>query len=445
MLGRAWVLWLLHGPHAWVSGDVHYFASSLAAVPDAGLGATLVEYPLPGVAVIALPWLLAALTGVSYAATVVAVSLAADAAFAVALHRYGGPGRAGGLAVWVLAVPLLGATVYARFDLAPGVLAGAALLLLARRPAVSGGLAALAVGLKLWPALVVPALLAPRALRTRALSAGTAVGLLLLAGSVLASGVDRLVSPLGWQAERGLQIESVAATPAMVGWVLAPERFTLGYSAHKAYEVTGPGVDMLVTAAGLASLAMLPALVGVWVLAWRRGDRLDGAAVTWLALAAVSTFVVTSKVLSPQYLLWLLPLTAAGLALAPVPPPLRLRVWAGLLLVATGATQVVFPQFYDALVNERPWRGWVVLVLVVRNLLLVLLAGYAAREAVRAVLSGAGRSSARRPGSPGAPGGPAGDGPTTPAVDLPAPKAAAPPDPGARRSARPPRAGSPRP
>jgi hypothetical protein len=53
LVSRAFVLWLLLDRHAWVRGDVDYFAGSLAAVPDAGLAHTLVEYPLPGVVVVA--------------------------------------------------------------------------------------------------------------------------------------------------------------------------------------------------------------------------------------------------------------------------------------------------------------------------------------------------------------------------------------------------------
>ena len=80
----------------------------------------------------------------AYAALLAAFALVADAAFTVPLYCCAGaPGRAGALAVWLLGVPLLGATTFARFDLVPGMLAGAALLLLAPpapcRRGVGGG------------------------------------------------------------------------------------------------------------------------------------------------------------------------------------------------------------------------------------------------------------------------------------------------------------------
>ncbi len=172
LLTRILVLWLLVGRESWVTGDVAYFAQSLAAVPDAGLGRTLVEYPLPGVVLVALPWLLAEWSGLpgAYAALVAVFALAADAAFTVLLYRCAGASRRAALAVWLLAVPLLGATTYARFDLVPGILAGVGLLLLARRPRVAAASAAVATALKLWPVLVLPALAARPAVRRPVLS-----------------------------------------------------------------------------------------------------------------------------------------------------------------------------------------------------------------------------------------------------------------------------------
>jgi hypothetical protein len=48
VLTRGLVVWLFLGRHDWVTGDLSYFDLSLEQLPDAGLGSTLVEYPLPG-------------------------------------------------------------------------------------------------------------------------------------------------------------------------------------------------------------------------------------------------------------------------------------------------------------------------------------------------------------------------------------------------------------
>lgn len=409
---RALVAWLLRGRHEWVGGDLDYFTQSLTALPATGLAGTLVEYPLPGVVVVAVPWLLVMLLGEpqAYGDMVLVLSLLADAAFTLLLARFARPRRETAVVVWLLAVPLLGATAYARFDLVPGLLAGAALLLVARRPRVAAALGALATGFKLWPALVLPALAARPASR-RSVAVVVAVAGAALSGATLAvAGWRRLVSPLAWQAERGLQIESVPATPAMVGWALDPQRYQVAFTQHNAFEVSGPGTAALLAASEVASLLAVAALVTMWVVAFRRGGGLTADTVSWLALGAVGLFLVTSKVLSPQYLLWLLPLAAAAAGMA---RGRAVVVWAAVLLAATAATQVVFPELYGHLTRRAELAGWAVLALAARNTLLVGLVGWAVGAALRG-LSAAGRSSASRPDRSGATAAPSGGGRPTP-------------------------------
>jgi hypothetical protein len=415
LASRGLVVWLLLGRHAWVTGDVGYFATSLAAVPQVGLAATLVEYPLPGVVVVAAPWLLAGWLGApdAYAETVLAFSLAADAAFALLLGRQRGPGRRAALGVWLLAVPLLGATVYARFDLVPGLLAATGLLLLPSRPRLAAAAAGLATGLKLWPALLLPALAAPTRRRRGVVTVVAAVGVLLAGTTVAVAGWGRLLSPLTWQAERGLQIESVPATAAMVAWAASSgASHRVGYGEHNAFEVTGPGVPQLLLASEVLSLLLVPALVWLWSLAWRRGALLQVDAVVWLGLASVAAFMATSKVLSPQYLLWLLPSAAAGLPIATTTSA-ALRTWSAVLLVTAGATQLVFPERYADLVQPTPGSGAVVLVLVVRNVLLVWLVWRAATVALRELSAASTRSASHR-GRRREDGAASGGAPTTP-------------------------------
>ncbi|MGH3443754.1 MAG: glycosyltransferase 87 family protein, partial [Nocardioidaceae bacterium] len=164
LLTRAWVWWLLLGTESWVRGDVGYFAHSLAASGQTGLAHTLVEYPLPAVGVLAVPWVLPG----GYAVLVAVAAMVTDAAFTILLRRASPGRRTAPVVVWLLAVPALGATAYARFDLLPGVLVGICLLAAARHPRLAAGCAALAAAVKLWPALVLaPLLCRVRGLRGR--------------------------------------------------------------------------------------------------------------------------------------------------------------------------------------------------------------------------------------------------------------------------------------
>jgi hypothetical protein len=376
---RALLVWLLLGPQEWVTGDVSYFDQSLADLRRVGVGGTLVEYPVPALAVLAVPWLLAraasSVLGVSDAYGVLLMSAAAltDLAFTVLLATRRGSRL--GLLVWLLAVPLLGVTAYARFDLLPGVLCGAAVLALPGRPRAAAAAVAVATGIKLWPALVVVPLLVVVRPRRPAASVLVGTGLAMALVSVALGGWGRLFSPLTYQADRGLQIESVLATPAMLGWLADPARWTVAYASSRAYEVTGPGVATLLSLSSLLTVAYVVALAVAWWRLWVLRDRVRGATVLWVALAAVTGFVVVGKVLSPQYLLWLAPLAAAGLT---VENHRRLRWWTAGLLVAMGLTQVVFPANYGqiTLLGDRAWLP--VAALALRNALLVVLLGTAA-------------------------------------------------------------------
>jgi hypothetical protein len=136
---------------------------------------------------------------------------------------------------------------------------------------------------------------------------------------------------------------------------------------------------------------LVPLLLGLWLMMLRRDVDLE--TVVWTAIAAVAAFMVTSKVLSPQYMLWLLPLAAAANA---VVESRTLRWWTGALLLATAATQVVFPELYGEITLSGEKAGLAVLALTLRNALLVALTAVASRLAVRRVFAAA-RSNTTRP------------------------------------------------
>ena len=154
---------------------------------------------------------------VGYLVAFMVFMLLLDAAFTYALYRSAGRRHDRAVDFWLLFVFLIGALSYLRFDLLPAVLAGGALLAARRRPWVTGALTGLGAAIKLWPALLIPSFLSYRPDRKPAGLAFVVVGFGLAAVSLLAGGWSRLFSPLTWQSDRGLQIESIWATPLMVG------------------------------------------------------------------------------------------------------------------------------------------------------------------------------------------------------------------------------------
>jgi hypothetical protein len=225
------------------------------------------------------------------------------------------------------------------------------------------GLALLGVATaaKLYPVLLAPALLTfvarERGLHDarRALVVGAAVVVAVFAPfAVLAPG--GLKASLQEQATRGLQVESLGGS--ILG---AAHRLGAGYHivvshAPFSFDVAGPGADAVAT---VLSLVVLAATAAAWWLL-RAGPVDRDRSLRAVAATAVG-FVAFAKVLSPQYLLFLVPL---------VPLVDSVTAWAGLLL-ALGLTQVWarFPEPFLQITH----LGAVVWAAVARNVVLVVL------------------------------------------------------------------------
>ncbi len=361
LITRALIIAILVLFESFVVGDVYYYHRKIAGLFDAGLGQTLVEYPTPVVWILWLPFAVTAGNAFGYLLAFMVFMLALDAVFTLALYRTGGRRHDAAIDFWMLFVFLIGPLSYLRFDVLPAVLAGGALLAARRRPWVTGALTGLGAAIKLWPALLIAAFCAYRPDRKAAGLAFVAVGFGLAAVSLVTGGVSRLFSPLTWQSGRGLQIESVWATPLMLarafggGW-------TVDYSRYQAYEIFGPGVGIWLSISNVATVAGLVLLVVLWVRAFRN-PGVSPIAVGLVVLATVAIMTITNKTLSPQYLLWLGGPMAALLLLRRDAGTRSRRVVERLavhLLVLALLTQLVYPLLYDGLLGSarRPWSWW---------------------------------------------------------------------------------------
>jgi hypothetical protein len=220
-----------------------------------------------------------------------------------------------GVWVWLLAMPLLGTFAVLRFDLVPTVIVIAALLVVHRRPQWFGALAGLGAAIKLWPVLVLFGEWDRKRL-LRSVVAAVAVVAVVFAVSAITFG-----NPAGFLSnggDRGLQEEAVATIPwqleQIVGGDPYPREIRFG-----AWEVASPTADTVATVLEWLTLAALAAAAAWW---WRWRQRI-GEGCEWLADAAVSRdfvftivllVVVTSRVLSTQYMVWLLGLAAVVLS-----------------------------------------------------------------------------------------------------------------------------------
>jgi hypothetical protein len=366
--------------------DVMYYGLQLRALAGpTRLRDVLPEYPAPSLLIFGPAWWGARGNWHAYLAAFIVLMIALDGAFTVGLWRAAGRRPSPGLWLWILVVPVLGPLVYARFDLVPAVLAGGALLALAaRRPATAGLLTGAGAAAKLWPAALLPALLLQRDRggRRRAVVGFLAVGAVAVAGTVATGGVDRLLSPLTWQGDRGLQIESFFAVPLLWARLFSPSTWATPYTRFYAFQVEGPGAAALANVSTVATVAGLGLLAWLWWRVLQRRNQLGDlpAAAGLLMTGTAGVLMITNRTLSPQYLIWVGALVAALGCIAPAEPSLPRLV--RLLLVSCAVTQVIYPIGYALLTNET-WATWIgVTLLTARNGMLLAITVIAVRRVV---------------------------------------------------------------
>ena len=358
---------------SFIVGDVDYYLSQITHATS--WSSSLYEYPTP------VAWgfqVLHVLTGSDPGAFVWAFAmsmLALDAAMARVTWRESNPRwRIPATLAWTVFVVFMGPIVYFRFDMAPAVLAGAGALLYRRRPALAGSLIACGAAIKLWPALLIlPMLGLGRKGKRAATGFGITGGVLALA-SLAIGGWQRLLSPLTWQSDRGLQVESLPATPLM--WLRTASltrQWVVGLSRYNAFEITGPGVGLALEVSTVATGVgfLLAIIIGVRA-AWSTTRTPRTVAAVMLAIILI--MIVVNKSLSPQYILWLGgPLTAlVGGADGDARPSLSWPVaWAVGGCVLAFLTQIVYPMQYSDIVYGTG-TPQAVGNLVVRNVLLLV-------------------------------------------------------------------------
>jgi hypothetical protein len=268
----------------------------------------------------------------------------------------------GALAFAAFAPLALGSVILTRFDLWPAALAVLGLAaLLAGRGRVGLGVLGLGAAAKIFPAVLVPPAFAyvwRRRGRREAVACAA-----VFAGVLLACFVPFLVlSPGGvWdslhrQADRPLQIESLGSGFLLVAHQLFGYGIRLNLS-HGSQNLGGTLPDAL---AVLLSLLQIAAVIGLWI-AFARGPATPERLVRYSA-ACIAAFIAFGKVLSPQFLIWLLPLV-------PLVRGRRGLTASALLAAVLVLTQLWFPyRYWDLALRQDALASWLVLV---RDLTLV--------------------------------------------------------------------------
>ena len=277
--------------------------------------------------------------------------------------------RTVGTLALVAAFPLLlGSVVLTRFDLVPAAFVAAALAALVhRRDRLGFGLLGAAIAVKLYPAVLAPVALGyvwrRRGRREGLICLAVCAGVVVLAYlPFLVVAPDGVAHSIGRQLSRPLQIESLGSALYLAGHHLLGLDVEMR-SGHGSQNLHATGTAVTAVLLSLAEIAVL-----AWI--WLRRTAASDELVRWCAAALVA-FVALGKVLSPQFLIWLVPVVplVAGRR------GLRASV---LLAVALIVTQLWFPSRYWDLARELdPVPSTLVLV---RDLLLVALLVVLVRE-----------------------------------------------------------------
>jgi hypothetical protein len=290
-------------------------------------------------------------------------------------------------------MPLVcGALLRTHFDLFPvALLLGALLLLCHERP--RSGLAVLGVGAmtKAFPLVAVPIALTWLASRHSKLAwqaaLACAAAIVVVGGAAAAVSPDGAADALRYHADRPVQVES---SPALV--LLGLDAIGLGeaesISSHRSDGLRHSAADALTWLFGAAFVALL-ALLCVRLAGGDRGGR----GLVLASLAAVAGFALLGKVLSPQFVIWVLPLGALAFAW-------RSYALAGAVAVVAVLTQIEFPAHYFDVVAREPWA---VALVTARNLALLAVIVLAARALREPAPAAGGAPATASPASAAAP------------------------------------------
>jgi uncharacterized membrane protein YhaH (DUF805 family) len=273
------------------------------------------EYPPLAAPLIALPGLVSLDPETyRYAFAVLVFVLAAGAMFATGrLAALGGGREWVALLVVALAPVATGAMIRTHFDLAPVVCLVVGLVAIGTGRSKTGfALFGIGGAIKLFPLVAVPIAVAWLLGQGRRGEAATglvvaAVVVALTVGAGIGLSADGAANAVEYHVDRPVQIESLPAT-VLNAVEEAGGRAPVPKHSHRSDGLTHPAADAI-TAGFLVLLAI--AVMTLTVAAARLEDVRGLGLVALTGAAAVATF---GKVLSPQFMLWLVPLAAVAWA-----------------------------------------------------------------------------------------------------------------------------------
>ena len=274
------------------------------------------------------------------------------------------------LAIYTLALLSIGPLIINRFDLIPAVATLAAIYAFIRgNNKTAWAILAVGVMIKIYPVVITPVFLIYELARRRYQRVFSGIFTFALVAGVIAAPFF-IISPHGfwesftYQAQRGLQIESVLASLLLLGQKLGLTTLSVS-QASGAIDVVSPLATIL---ANITPALVLISLGTVFWFYYRRqravinqtSDKegiLSESYVVSFSLLAMLVFILSNKVLSPQFIIWLCPFIPLVTG--------RFSRLCWLLFIAIGLmSYLIFPTGYETL-KEGDAR--MIAILLARN------------------------------------------------------------------------------
>lgn len=296
-----------------------------------------------------------------------------------ALSRRLGFHLAGTLAIYTLALLAIGPILINRYDLIPAIMVLVSLYAFSQnKHKLSWAILAVGMMTKIYPAIMAPIFLLyylrHRQYRRIIIGMSTfAITTAIIITPWLVLSPDGFWHSFSYQAQRGLQLESTYSSFLLLGHTLGITSVCVE-EVFRVQTVVSPLADMLATISPI--IVMLSAAVVYWLFynSQRVKTKIESptssitrpniADITNYSFLVILTFMLTNKVFSPQFIIWLYPLVPL------IAGQWRHASWPVFLLVGV-LTYYIFPQHYDELIQGN---FKMIAVLLSRNVLLIALA-----------------------------------------------------------------------
>lgn len=282
------------------------------------------------------------------------------------------------LGIYTLALLAVGSILTVRYDLIPAFFVFLSLYaFISRRYTIAWVVLALGVMTKLFPVILVPIYLIYHwrlQQKPQILAGGAAfvVTLAVVAAVPLYINAAGFIDSFLYHADRPLQVESLYSSILVAGQTIGLGTHSFDHSFGST-NLVSPTADFFATASTFITGA---GLLGIYFLFYRylnstrsnvgrrvtADEERSSEGIIIFATLAILIFIAFGKVLSPQFIIWLLPLI-------PLLNNDGKMVW--LLFVLVGfTTQFIYPKYYPGL---EEFHGAVVGMLLARNILLLLM------------------------------------------------------------------------